>query len=194
METVTDQELLQRAHNLEREALAEIYDRWSPGLYRYSMRLLGEADLAEECVAEVFSRFLEVLQDGRGPRDYLQAYLFRMAHNWVTDFYRKKPELLVPLEIDLQGSETDDPPAVTARLMEQHDLVSALMKLTPDQRQVILLKFVEDWENEAIAQALQKPVGAVKSLQHRALENLRRTMRRQNGSESEDEEEDLSLR
>jgi RNA polymerase sigma-70 factor, ECF subfamily len=52
------------------------------------------------------------------------------------------------------------------------------MLLTPDQRQAIILKYLEDWENNAIAQAMNKPVGAVKALQHRGLEALRRILNR----------------
>jgi RNA polymerase sigma-70 factor (ECF subfamily) len=60
--------------------------------------------------------------------------------------------------------------------MELQQVRSALALLTPDQRQVIMLKYLEDWENEEIAQALNKPVGAIKSLQHRAIESLRRLL------------------
>src|SRR5512146_2939232 len=98
MEPVIDKELIKRAHSLEDQALTEIYDRWSPGLYRYALRLLGEADLAEECVADTYSRFLQILRDGGGPREFLQAYLYRTAHNWITDHYRRNPVHLVPLE------------------------------------------------------------------------------------------------
>ena len=62
--------------------------------------------------------------------------------------------------------------------MERQQLRAALTLLTPDQRQVIVLKYLEDWENEAIARTLNKPIGAVKSLQHRALESLRRILNR----------------
>ena len=60
--------------------------------------------------------------------------------------------------------------------MELQQVRSALALLTPDQRQVIMLKYLEEWENEDIARALNKPVGAVKSLQHRAIESLRRLL------------------
>jgi RNA polymerase sigma-70 factor, ECF subfamily len=176
MEQVTDQDLLRRAHLLEDQALAEIYDRWSPGLYRYAMRLLGDADVAEECVADTFRRFLEIIRNGRGPKDYLQAYLYRTAHNWITDQYRRNPIMLLPLETDMAAEESGGTTQVVDRNIEHQQLRSALMQLTPDQRQVILLKYVECWTNEAIAVALKKPVGAVKSLQHRGLESLRRLL------------------
>jgi RNA polymerase sigma-70 factor (ECF subfamily) len=54
--------------------LEEIYDQFSPGLYRYAMRLLGNEDLAEDCVSEVFSRFLTAIKRGNGPQQDLKAY------------------------------------------------------------------------------------------------------------------------
>lgn len=176
METVTDRELLQRAQKYEMQALAEIYDRWSPALYRYAIRLLGEADLAEECVAETFSRFLVALKQGHGPRDYLQAYLYRIAHNWITDHYRRSAPLIVPLDPNLHADAGAESSRQVIQDLERQQIRAAMSYLTPDQQQVIMLKYVEQWDNEAIARALGKPVGAIKSLQHRALDNLRRIL------------------
>jgi RNA polymerase sigma-70 factor (ECF subfamily) len=176
MEPVVDQELLKRARQFEEQALAEIYDRWSPGLYRYSVRLLSDANLAEECVSETFRRFLEILRDGGGPTDYLQAYLYRTAHNWITDHYRRNPIQTTPLENELNLQESGGTVQEVDRNIERQQLRDALMDLTPDQRQVIVLKFIEGWSNEAIARVVDKPIGAVKSLQHRALDSLRRIL------------------
>jgi RNA polymerase sigma-70 factor (ECF subfamily) len=176
MKTVTDRELLLRAQNFDGQALAEIYDRWSPALYRYALRLLGEADLAEECLAETFSRFLAALQHGNGPRDYLQAYLYRIAHNWISDHYRRSSPPVFPLDPELIADADEEPPQAVALEMERQQVRAALRVLTPDQRQVIVLKFVEGWENEEIAAALNKPVGAIKALQHRGLKRLRRLL------------------
>jgi RNA polymerase sigma-70 factor (ECF subfamily) len=172
----SEHELLQRAHQFDRQALGEIYDVYSPGLYRYAMRWLGDKDLSEECVAETFSRFLRALHSGGGPSDHLQAYLYRVAHNWMTDRWRRQPLPPVPLEEDLCADAEAEPSQAVAQRMEQERARAALARLTPGQRQVIMLKFLEGWENEEIARSLGKPVGAVKALQHRALESLRRIL------------------
>jgi len=173
-------DLLERARRFDRQALAEIYDLYSPGLYQYCMRLLGEASAAEECVAETFSRLLQALKAGKGPREYLQAYLYRVAHNWMTDLFRReKPEGQLVEEIWSDG--TPGPEARAELNIRQERLRAALRRLTPEQQQVILLKFVEDWENQAIGRALGKPAGAVKSLQHRALRSLQRILEEESG-------------
>jgi RNA polymerase sigma-70 factor (ECF subfamily) len=176
MKPLNEQELLKRAHDFEEEALAEIYDRWSPALYRYSLRLLGETHLAEECVSETFSRFLAALQQDSGPREHIQAYLYRVAHNWITDLYRRTTPAILPLVQEMKAEAGDEPPQLSARETERQQVRAALKLLTPDQRQVVMLKFMEDWDNEMIARALDKPIGAVKALQHRALESLRRIL------------------
>jgi RNA polymerase sigma-70 factor (ECF subfamily) len=168
-----EQELLQRASQLNTAALAEIYDTYSPGLYRYAMRLLGDAALAEDCVAETFTRYLKALRERRGPRDHLQAYLYRIAHNWIVDFYRGR-EKTCALSEALPCEEVPEEEA--AKQIRQKQVRTAIRSLTPDQQQVITLKYLEDWCNEEIAQALQKGVGAVKSIQHRALVSLQKLL------------------
>ena len=169
MKASSDLLLLARAQRFEQEALAEIFDRYNAGIFRYAMRLLGDVDLARECMSETFSRFLSALRRGAGPKDYLQAYLYRIAHNWITDYYRSKIPPSLPLDPELRSNPADEPHQVVSDEMELQQVRSALTLLTPDQRQVIMLKYLEEWENEEIAQALNKPVGAIKSLQHRAI-------------------------
>jgi RNA polymerase sigma-70 factor (ECF subfamily) len=160
---------------LDKRALSEVYDQFSPGLYRYAVRQLGHVDHAEECVADTFSRFIQALHQGGGPREHIQAYLYRIAQNWITDFYRRSPLSTVELNTDL-ASNDESPSETVAANLEQEHVRKALTKLTIDQRQVIVLKFLEGWSNKDIAQALNKPVGAIKSLQHRGLARLKRTL------------------
>ncbi len=168
---IPEQELLTKAGQFDTRALTEIYDLYSPRLYRYAMRLLGDDCAAEDCVSETFSRFLKALQAGKGPSDYLQAYLFRTAHNLVVDHYRRQP-LTEELTDDLPNVE--DTENAAEHNLNQNRVRAALHKLTEDQQQVVSLKFLEGWENDEIACALHKPVGAVKSLQHRALAQLQK--------------------
>lgn len=169
-----EQELLRLASQLNTNALAEIYDIHSPGIYRYSMRLLGDMTLAEDCVAETFARFLKSLQEQRGPHDNLQAYLYRIAHNWIVDLYRNNKE---SVELtDVLRSESDVPEEEAAKRIRQKQVRRAIRHLTPEQQQVISLKYLDDWNNEEIARLMKKPVGAVKSIQHRALKSLYRLL------------------
>lgn len=174
MKTSEEQDLLNQARAFDSSALAAIYDRFSPGLYAYAMRLLGDQCLAEDCVAETFSRFLKALQSGQGPDAHLQAYLYRVAHNWITDLYRRQPPPPLELDEDLRAEEEAQPEHQVDHSLARQEVRNALRMLTPEQRQVVVLRFLEDWENEEVSAALHRPVSAVKSLQHRALNTLRR--------------------
>ena len=178
MKNNPDQAILERAKRFEALALEEIFDAFSPRIYRYAYRLLGDEELARECMSETFSRFLAALKRAGGPDTYLQAYLYRIAHNWITDYYRSKTPPTLPLDIEIPASLADDPQQQLADEMSTTQLRQALSLLTPDQRQVIVLKYLEDWENESIAHSMKKPVGAVKALQHRGLVALRRILTR----------------
>jgi RNA polymerase sigma-70 factor, ECF subfamily len=169
--------LLNGARCFEPEALADIYDSYSTALYAYAIRLLGDSSQAEECVADTFCRFLQALRAGAGPDRYLQAYLYRIAHNWITDRYRRQPPPPLDLEEEIADCGGTDPARLAFDRLQQQHVRAALARLTPDQRQVLVLKYWEGMNNELIAEAVQKPVTAVKALQHRAINALRRMLR-----------------
>lgn len=165
--------LLLGARSFDPGCLAEIYDRYSPEIYAYAWRLLGDAALAEDCTAETFTRLLTALRNGGGPTEHLRAYLYRSAHNWVTDYYRRRPP--VDLDDDLPTGE----PGLekqTEALQHQRQMRAALLRLTADQRQVVLLRFFQGLDPAETAAAIGRPAGAVKALQHRALAALRRIL------------------
>lgn len=168
--------LLQRARSYDQTGLAEIYDQFSPAIYAYAVRLTGEQDLAEECVAEVFARLLRALKAGQGPTDHLQAYLYRIAHNWLTDLFRRQP---TPMEIheDFPAIEADQPEPSTQMRLQQQAVRSALRRLTPEQCQVIMLRFYQQCSIEDTAAVMQKEQTAVKALQHRALQALKKILK-----------------
>jgi RNA polymerase sigma-70 factor, ECF subfamily len=181
---VKENTLLHRLKLMDDQALVEVYDTFNHEIYRYAWGLLGDTDLAEECVAETFSRFLLALSNGGGPRQYLRAYLYRIAHNWICDFHRRQPiselplddDLIVELVVQSKTSSNTDPASANVDILEQQRLRLAITRLTPDQMQVISMKYLANLENEEIAQTLNKPIGAVKSLQIRALAALRKML------------------
>ena len=172
----SEERLLRGACRFDLKILSDIYDYYSPGLYRYAMRRMGDVDQAEDCVAETFSRFLSALRAGGGPRDHLQAYLYRVAHNWITDQYRRGAPPSLPLDEAIFLDDGTDTLKIVTASIEQERVRSALKLLTPDQSQVIVLKFLEGWTNKEVAATLHKTEGSVKSLQHRAVAALQRIL------------------
>ena len=165
-----------KAIEIDKQALVGIYEQHSPGLFRYAFRLLGDKDLAEECVSETFSRFLHALNNGRGPRENVQGYLYRVAHNWITDQYRRQPPQSLSLDVDEQPDSRSNPARVVAQALERERVRTALLRLPPDQRQVVVLRLLEGWPHQEVADTLGKTVEATRALQYRALAALRRML------------------
>jgi len=179
MSELEERQLLHGAARFDLDVLAVIYDRYSPQIHAYALRLLGDASLAEDCTAETFARFLRALRIGRGPTDHLRAYLYRIAHNWITDSYRRQPPPPLQLEDQLVANGEPDPGRQAEEHQGQERIRLALRSLTPDQRQVLVLRFLEDLSLAETAAALDKPVGAVKALQHRAINTLQRILEKE---------------
>jgi RNA polymerase sigma-70 factor (ECF subfamily) len=174
MDPFNESEILTRAREFEMRALADIYDHFSPAIYFYSQRMLNSSFLAEECVAETFSRLLHAFKKGMGPKDNLRAYLYRIAHNWITDFYRKRqPDQ--PGDEELEKMEdSSDLIGETEMLHTRQQVRRILNKLPEQQRQIIHLRYFEGWELDEIATCLNRSVNYVKVNQHRAVNALRR--------------------
>ncbi len=152
----------------EPQDVSALYDRFAPELYRYIYHRLGAKAVAEDLTAEVFVR---VMQGERAPDDW-RAYLYRVAHNLVIDSVRKYPHILEHVDESVPD-ERNDPHAQAELAEEARRLRKAIARLSPDQQQVVVLKFLEEMTNAEVAKILNKPEGAIKSLQHRALDNLR---------------------
>jgi RNA polymerase sigma-70 factor (ECF subfamily) len=161
---------------LEEAALATIFDTYYPPIYRYIYHHIGHEQTVEDLAAEVFSRLLEHLNNGRGPRDHLKAWLYRVAHNLVVDELRRRRhrdhlELDERLPDQDAGVEDEARRSILAARAR-----GALADLTPKQRSVIVMKYLQGMSNDEVASALALPVGAVKSLQNRGLAALRRSL------------------
>jgi RNA polymerase sigma-70 factor (ECF subfamily) len=171
-----EKDLITRARKLEESALGEIYDRYSEALYGYAYRHLGSQQLAEDILSETFERFLNALHSGGGPDDHLQAYLYRIAHNLITDHYRREPPPPLQLEEDRYPQDQNQPDRVVGEIEQAARIRAALRLLTDEQRQVIMLRFLEGWSTKEVAQTLGKSRGAVRAQQHRALSSLERIL------------------
>jgi RNA polymerase sigma-70 factor (ECF subfamily) len=160
---------------LDRQALTEIYEQFSSDIFRYAYRLLNDHELAEDCVADAFHRLLMAMHGGTSI-DNMRAYLYRIAHNWVTDHFRRNPLSAVMLDDELHADPEGNPANLASQRMDRQRVRRALLQLSPEQRQVIELRFMENWSHQQVAEALGKNVDATRALQHRGLESLRQIL------------------
>ena len=162
--------------SINRQSLVDLYEHHSPGIYRYAYRLIGDRDLAEDCVSETFSRYLQAIKNGRGPSDNVQGYLYRVAHNWITDLYRRQRDVHESLEMDEHPDPNSNPSTLIGRELERERVRTAIRKLPFDQQRVIELRFLEELSHEEVAKTLGKTVEATRALQYRALTSLRQIL------------------
>jgi RNA polymerase sigma-70 factor (ECF subfamily) len=168
--------LLERAKQYDEVALGELYDQYAPRIYAYIYRRVGNAHLAEDLTGDVFVRVLQAIQSERFWHTSFQAWLYRIAHNLVVDYYRRHPSA-VDAEMDegIPSTGEDLALGVEERIYHQR-LHAAMRRLTPGQQQVLTLRFGEGMTARGVAEVMEKSVGAVEALQHRGLAALRRIL------------------
>ncbi|HEY0581382.1 MAG TPA: sigma-70 family RNA polymerase sigma factor [Chloroflexota bacterium] len=161
-------------------AFGELYDRFVERVYRYLYFRIGSHPEAEDLTEQVFLKAWEAIGRYRWQGRPFLAWLYRLAHNTHIDHVRtQKPT--TSLNNDERPIELASPAAAVelARTLDADLLAGALGQLTPDQQQVIVMKFIEGMDNDQIAHSMDKREGAIRALQMRALMSLRRVLEHQ---------------
>lgn len=168
--------LVERARRMERGAVSALYQRHVQAIYRYVYYRVGDEQTAEDVTADVFLRAVEGLPNYEPRGVPFVAWLYRIAQARVADHFRRQRRRTTTALDESWPSDEGSPLAQSEQSSLHERLRAALGHLTTDQQQVIILKFVEGFSNAKVARILGKSEGAVKSLQHRALDALHRLM------------------
>jgi len=180
-----EEELIRRAQRFDQDALSWLYQLYYPKLYNYAYLQLSDVQQAEDLASEVLLRVLESLKDYRFQGVPVAAWVFRIARNHLIDLHRRRQRRPQVTLYEGIPNADDSPHDAAERSIAQGELRLALRHLTEEQRQVIILKFVEGMDNSSVARVLGRSEGAVKSLQHRALVSLRKILSSQEGAQGE---------
>jgi RNA polymerase sigma-70 factor (ECF subfamily) len=176
-------ELIRRAKECDPSAFARIYEHYYQDIYNFVYYRSPSTHVAEDLTSEVFLRALESIDSYVFRGVPLSAWLFRIARTTVALYYRDQPKpTTLPLKEELLPTEAG-PDDVFDMGLTKKQLAQALSKLTEEQQEVIILKFVDELSNAEVGQVLGKSEGAVKSLQHRALSSLNRVLETDRTSE-----------
>jgi len=170
-----------RAQEGDQVAFDAIYDRFADALFRYLYMRCTDAMLAEELTSDLWVRVVERLPafrfPGGDPEAAFAGWLYRIARNLVIDNYRRKRNTNVPLTETLSARDAPPDERVIAG-DDRRALHAAIGKLTAEQREVLLLRFIEERSNAEIARLTGRSENAVKVMQHRALDTLARMLGR----------------
>ncbi len=169
--------LVERARRYEHQALAGLCELYYRDVYSYIYYRVSNVQDAEDLTDDVFLKVVEAIRScrAREEKSFL-AWLFRIARNSVVDHHRRRAVRdHLPLdEKYLPGHAGPEAPVETK--LTQERLQQAIPKLTDDQQQVIILRFIEGLSHAETARILGKSEGAIKSLQRRGLVSLRRIL------------------
>jgi len=155
------------------ERLAALFDSCYPRLARYAYARTGDRTDAEDIASEVFMRALESLDSYQERGLPMEAWLFRIAHNLVVDRLRRSNRFeRVDDDYEEQG-DSPDPAHVAEERILMRDVRAAMACLTPQQRDVVTLRFFAGLDSTEVAEVLHKSRGSVREMQRAALEKLR---------------------
>ena len=171
--------LVERAQQADRGALEELYLIHFDRIYSYLHMSVGNRHDAEDLTTQTFLKMLESIGRFRWQSAPFSAWLFRIAHNLAMDHFRARrrwqPEEEVP---EPPGSEEPSAELEAMQSIGRQSMMELIEQLSPEQQQVLTLKFVFNFPNADVATILGKTEGAVKSLQHRALGSLQKQIAR----------------
>ena len=169
--------LVDQAASGDSAAFGVLYERLLDPIYRYFYYRTGQAAEAEDLTEQVFLRAWQTVNTFRWQGRPFLAWLYRVAHNLHVNHVRARRAEL-PLERGLAHQTIADPHAATqlARTLDADLLMRGIRQLTPDQQEVILLRFAEGLDTAQVAAVLEKHQGAIRALQMRAIQRLRQVL------------------
>jgi RNA polymerase sigma-70 factor, ECF subfamily len=178
-------ELVARGQQGDRDALEELYLIHFDRIYSYLHVSVGNRHDAEDLTTQTFLKMLEKIGSFKWQSAPFSAWLFRIAHNLAMDHFRSRrrwqPEEEVP---EPPGDAEPSAELMAMQTIGRESMLKLIERLSPEQQQVLTLKFVFNLPNAEVAAILDKTEGAIKSLQHRALVSLQKQIQRQEVPES----------
>jgi RNA polymerase sigma-70 factor, ECF subfamily len=167
--------LVERAQDGDRAALEELYLLHFDRIYSYLHLSVGNRHDAEDLTTQTFLKMLEAIGRFRWQSVPFSAWLFRIAHNLAIDHFRARRRVQSEDEVpEVPGQEESSAEQQAMDSLGQAGMLALIGRLSPEQRQVLTLKFLFGFANAEVAGILGKTEGAVKSLQHRALATLQK--------------------
>jgi RNA polymerase sigma-70 factor (ECF subfamily) len=171
-----DKELVRRAKKHDPEAFNQLYEEHFDRIYRYLVLKVGDRTEAEDLTQQVFLKALESIASYSWRGVPFSAWLFRIAHNQVVDYYRKmSKKKSVPLD-EARTVSTSDTAALVEQNLKLEQVTLASKSLTDAQQEVMSLRFAGGLSIAEVAKVMGKSEGAVKALQHSAVAALRRIL------------------
>lgn len=173
--------IIRQARRGNKNALATLYQMHKVAIYTYVFyRVKGNSTLADDLTAEVFGRMVAKIHTFRSNGKPLIPWLYTIARNLIADHYRNETKEEDQFDDSLEQVESPwvgQNPELSAQIsFDSQYLLRALNKITAEQQDLIILRFIEGRNVAETAEIMGKRVGAVKTMSRRALASLQRIM------------------
>jgi RNA polymerase sigma-70 factor (ECF subfamily) len=159
----------------DRERYAQLVERYRDRYARYAARMLGSMDAAEDAVQDAFVRAYDQLAQCKEPEKFVGWFFLILRNRCFAEQRRNRTSASLEAADDVAAADRTDGGAETAE--QRRALQLALLGLTPDQREVFVLKHVEGLSYSEIADRLSTSVPSLKMRMHRAYDRLREQLR-----------------
>jgi len=174
-----EEELVRRAKEHDQAAFSRLYEEYFDKIYRYIVIKIGSQTEAEDMTQQVFLKALQSISSFKWQGAPFSSWLYRIAHNQVVDYLRKKSKRPAieedPPDIK-DNNRKSDPQQITEHNLSMEQMLNAARQLTAAQREVISLRFTSDLSTAEVARLMGKSQGAIKALQHSAIVALRKAL------------------
>lgn len=166
--------LVELARNGDKDAFGQLYDHYQPSVYRFLYYRLGSIPLAEDLAAETFFRALRSMDSFRWQGKDFSAWLMTIARNLATDHYKAGRTRLEQPTDDVRALDksAESPEAEVLASLTNEVLLAALGELPEEQRECLIMRFLQGLSIAETAELLDRSAGAVKQLQLRGVRNL----------------------
>jgi RNA polymerase sigma-70 factor (ECF subfamily) len=168
----SEDDIVRNAVKGDVDAFSTLYEKYLDPIFRYIYFRVNNLQDAEDITGMVFIKAWEALPRYRLNGFPFSSWLYRIAHNMVVDFHRKRKSLPIEKVDELGVDHRTNLLAEIAEKEQLRNLINAISRLPDDQQQVIILRFVEGLSHKEIAKIMGKNDGACRMIQHRALETL----------------------
>ena len=173
----TEDRLLAQARLGDEHAIMAIYEAYFDPIYQFLRLRVDDPAVAEDLAGDVFLRLLAALQGRQPPRHSLRGWLFRVARNVLHDHYGAARRMsTTALEEWIPAPDGEAPEARLLAHLDAERVRQALRDLSDEQQEVLVLRFGQRLSIQETADIMGKGVGAIKSLQFRATERLRKVL------------------
>ena len=178
MGKIKEKILLTKVRAGDKEAFGKLYDLYVERIYRFIYFKVSRTNDAEDLSSEVFLRSWKYISEGAEVKNF-KAFLYRISRNVIIDFYRKnygkrilniKDENIVD---NLRANNLIEKIDINIQIKQ---IMQALDKLKEEYREVVLLRFVEDYSINEISEIMNRSNGAIRVLLHRAIEALKKKL------------------